>query len=300
MYPCPRPPRAARARGHIPGCGEITAAWLLLSSCHRLFPLCPPPSVPTDGSELGGRSSEGEADVLAASGQGWAGLRPGARLHCDAGHFFRRLLVLLLAGKSLVLKQSPTEVFLTRTACSRVVPPGWISPGRASRGLCDSGSCCPGKRRESCGRAARGCGKLRRALLGYGGRRRGPVPFSCPGGEPLAWLAAKNLLTRQGQTPGGGRDPDPLSEGAFVLPDRLPTLPPGHQTCFPPRKTALLLPPRCVSGATATLRRLPASRVLPRCPRAGPQQPALAPSPPAAAGPGERPGGSQKCEGRCK
>lgn len=59
-----------------------------------------------------------------------------------------------------------------------------------------------------------GAGSSTEPTLGTGGRWRrsagkGLVPFVCPDWEPLAWLLAKNLLTRQGPNPVGGQGPRP-------------------------------------------------------------------------------------------
>lgn len=72
--------------------------WLLVSSCHHLFPPLPHPLFP-----LTGASTVGEADVLAATHQGSrrVGLQQGACLHCDAGRFFRHLLFYCLLERVL-------------------------------------------------------------------------------------------------------------------------------------------------------------------------------------------------------
>lgn len=133
-----------------------------------------------------------------------------------------------------------------------------------------------------CPTAVRGHGKLHRTLRrGWRQRRsgEGAGAIFLPNREPLTWLPAKNLLTRQGPNPRGGRDQDWLSKDAFVLPDRLPSLPPGHQTCFPPKKHAFSHPPRA-TGVAANLHRLPTSCVLPRFfPGWSPTQPAPGPPP---------------------
>lgn len=79
IHPCAQPERP-RARGHIPGSGEITAAWLLPSSCHHLFPPRPPPAVPVTGRARRARR------------MCRAGLQRGAGLHCDAGRLSPHLL----------------------------------------------------------------------------------------------------------------------------------------------------------------------------------------------------------------
>lgn len=79
IHPCAQPERP-QARGHIPGSGEITAAWLLPSSCHHLFPPRPPPAVPVTGRARRARR------------MCRAGLQRGAGLHCDAGRLSPHLL----------------------------------------------------------------------------------------------------------------------------------------------------------------------------------------------------------------
>lgn len=103
MYPSPCPAGAARARGHIPGFGEITAAWLLPSSCHHLFPPRPPPAVPVTGRARRARR-------LCR-----AGLQRGAGLHCDAGRLSRHLLFSrLLERVCLQTIPPPRRVFYSR------------------------------------------------------------------------------------------------------------------------------------------------------------------------------------------
>lgn len=106
MYPSPCPAGAARARGHIPGFGEITAAWLLPSSCHHLFPPRPPPAVPVTGRARRARR-------LCR-----AGLQRGAGLHCDAGRLSRHLLFSRLLERVCLQTIPPPEEFFIHATCS--------------------------------------------------------------------------------------------------------------------------------------------------------------------------------------
>lgn len=188
--------------------------------------------------------------------------------------------------KESCLKTVPTEVFLTRTTCSRVSP-GLDLHGKAvPPAPQESSICChqEEERRESHGQAAlllvKGYGKLHQTLLGYGERQRRSGEGA--GATCLPQQGAPHLATTQKSVGKAGPEPRGAEETETSLASMLlssmtgcPPFPQGIKHASP--KTRIFShPPMSLSGSESP-QAANKLRPAPFLPRLVPEQPAPRP-----------------------